>query len=381
MGVIMNKKIICLSAITVILVIFGNIFFKTNISISAQSNNQIMVLAPKLYALTGQEFNIYFDNIVNGKDTDYDFDVNCSIGGQFDYYYRVVPDKAGTYPITIKAYRNGEEVDSVSSKIIVTESQVGKGVNKSILIIGDSTTASGICTQKLLDDFGTAEPMDITLLGTKGIYPNLNEGISGWKINDYFATPGNNSKKNLFWNTNTKEFDFSFYMCSQGYKNADYVILNLGINDILSITDDITLKKKTNEMVLQYSGMISSIHYYNPNIIIGIAITIPPAYDQNSFGKIYGCKQTRLRYKQNNYLWTKTLIQKFSGKENSNVYLIPINTNLDTRYNMGLENTPVNARNSTNITTIIGNGSVHPAESGYWQIADIYWYWLKSFEK
>ncbi len=376
----MKNKIIALYAISIIVIIYGTIFFRGSITISAQDNNQIMILAPKLYALIGQELNIYFDNIVNGKDTDYDFDVSCSIGSQLDYCYRVIPDKTGTYPITIKAYKNGKEVASVSSKIIVTNSQVGKGINKDILIIGDSTTASGICTQKLLDDFGPNDPMDITLLGSKGVLPNLNEGISGWKINDYFNSPGRDNKINAFWNNESKEFDFSYYMSSQGYKNVDYVILNLGINDTLSITDDVTLKKKTDEMLLEYSGMISSIHYYNPNIIIGIAITIPPAYDQNSFGKIYGCNQTRLRYKRNNYLWTKALIQKFCRKENDKVYLVPINTNLDTRYNMGLEYTQVNARNNSRIPTIIGSGSVHPAESGYWQIADIYWYWIKSFE-
>ena len=47
---------------------------------------------------------------------------------------------------------------------------------------------------------------------------------------------------------------------------------------------------------------------------------------------------------------------------------------------MGFENENINARNTTQISVPVGVGGVHPAESGYWQIADVYWYWLKSFE-
>lgn len=118
---------------------------------------------------------------------------------------------------------------------------------------------------------------------------------------------------------------------------------------------------------------------YDANIIIGLAITIPPAYDQDIFGTTYGCTQTRWRYKRNNYLWTKALIDEYDGQGASNIYLVPINTNLDTRYNMGLEDIAVNARNSQTVKTTATNG-LHPDDSGYWQIADAYWYWLKSFE-
>jgi lysophospholipase L1-like esterase len=340
-----------------------------------------MVLPSKLYALVGQELNIYYDNIMNDKDTKYDFDVTCDIGGQYDNYYRVTPDTAGTYPITIRVYRDGIEKAIASSEIIVKGASVGSGVNKKVLIIGDSTTANGICTQKLLDNFGASEVMDITMLGTKGTAPNLNEGVSGWTANDFYATAGRGGVTNPFWNPSAEAFDFSYYMAQQSYTGVDYVIINLGINDIFSYTDDTTLQAKINTMLTQYQGMIDSIHAYDEDIKIGLALTIPPAYEQNAFGKSNGCGQTRWRYKRNNFLWVKALIEIFSGQEENNIYLVPINTNLDTRHNMGLEILPVNARNSDVMeTSIIANGHVHPVESGYHQIADVYWYWLKSFE-
>ena len=39
---------------------------------------------------------------------------------------------------------------------------------------------------------------------------------------------------------------------------------------------------------------------------------------------------------------------------------------------MGLEDTKVNARNTITYSSPIANGGVHPVESGYWQIADVY---------
>ena len=75
----------------------------------------------------------------------------------------------------------------------------------------------------------------------------------------------------------------------------------------------------------------------------------------------------------------EALIAKYDNKESDGIYLVPIHTNLDTIYNMGMETLPVNARN-TSITyeSPIGNGGVHPVESGYWQIADVYTAFLKA---
>lgn len=340
-----------------------------------------LVLPTKIYALVGQELNIYFDNIMNDRDTKYDFDVICAIGGQYENYYRTTPTEAGTYEITINAYQNGSVVATATSSIVVMAAAVGTGVTKDVLVIGDSTTANGICTQKLLDNFGVAEVMDINLLGTKGIAPDLNEGITGWKAYDFFSTAGRDGVTNPFWNAGTSAFDFAYYMTQQSYAGVDNVIINLGINDTFGYTDDAVLNTQIAAMLVQYQGMIDSIHAYDADIKIGLAVTIPPAYNQDSFGKIYGCGQTRWRYKRNNFLWAEALIEEFTGQEASEIYLVPINTNLDTRYNMGLESLSVNARNTEVTTTsIIANGNVHPDTSGYWQIADVYWYWIKSFE-
>ena len=71
-------------------------------------------------------------------------------------------------------------------------------------------------------------------------------------------------------------------------------------------------------------------------------------------------------------------IARYDGRESESIYLIPIHTNLDTKYNMGMEEIQHNKRNSEKYASPIGNGCVHPATSGYWQIADVYWFFLKN---
>lgn len=348
-------------------------------------NLQKLILPPKLYALEEQELNIYFDNIVMGRDTDYDFEVFCPAGGQqWEHCYRLIPTEPGWYDITINAYQGGKKVASTTSTIIISDADAGDNVNRKVLVIGDSTTADGICMGKLLTNFNE-DAMDITLLGTKGNAPNLHEGISGWTIDMYYSLSEFDGTKNAFWNPDTEKFDFSYYMNEQGYLDVDYVILNLGINDIFGVSyytsskDDV--EKKINTMISQYHEMIESIHQFDANIKIGLAITIPPSYSQDAFGKNYGTVYSRWRYREHYFLWCKRLIEEFKDKEKDGVFLVPVYTNLDTQYNMGIEYVQANARSPETIETTIANGSVHPNEFGYWQIADVYWFFLKSFER
>ena len=51
----------------------------------------LLNLPAKLYALVGEELNIYFDNLVDGHDTDYVFNVDCNVGRQLERCYRLEP--------------------------------------------------------------------------------------------------------------------------------------------------------------------------------------------------------------------------------------------------------------------------------------------------
>ena len=68
----------------------------------------------------------------------------------------------------------------------------------------------------------------------------------------------------------------------------------------------------------------------------------------------------------------------FTGKESSNIYVVPTNVNLDTENNMQTTTVAINSRNSDTLER--QSNGVHPADIGYYQIADVIYYWLKGFE-
>jgi lysophospholipase L1-like esterase len=330
------------------------------------------VISPSIPALVGKELNIYFENIMNDAANKYQIDVVCSIGSQQTERWTVIPTTAGTYSMAINVFKNYALIKTISTSIVVKAASVGTSVNKKLLVIGDSTTANSIAIGELNNLFGS-DVMDITLLGTKGTAPVLHEGISGWTVNHFYTDA---SSPFVF----SGVFDFSQYMTTNGFSGTDYVVINLGINDTFSYSDDGSLNSKISTMLTQYQSIIDNIKAYNSSIKIGLAVTIPPNYSQDAFGKDYGSSQTRWRYKRNNYIWAKALINQFKGKEAQNIYLVPINVNIDTEHNFELQTVAVNSRNSTTVIRSATNSGVHPTNSGYYQIADLYYYWLKGFE-
>lgn len=345
------------------------------------SEEDVIINIPsKIYAVVGEELNLYFDNIILGKDTDYDFDVDFgNKGQQFEHFFRFIPDAKETRTLTFKVIKNNQVLASKTTSVIVSTKTSGSGTTKSAVVIGDSTTANGITVTKLNENF-SADSMNITTVGTRGSSPNRHEGRSGWTARQFVATESASGVTNAFYNPNTNEFDFSYYLSNNSITRPDYVIINLGINDMFGLTSDVSLKSKMDEAIADFETMIDSIKANSSTIKIGLALTIPPNYSQDAFAKDYKTGQTRWRYKRNNVLWVQRMIEHFSGKEAQNIYLIPTNSVIDTKHNYGFVEEKVNARSEITKQVSAANGGVHPDSSGYWQIADSYWFWLKSFE-
>ena len=345
--------------------------------------NAIINLPSKIYALTGYELNIYFENLTEDW-TRYAWNVDCSKGMQLERGYRVTPTDSdtGSYTLTIKATDSTGTVATATTTLIITASTAGSGVTDTLIVLGDSTTNNGIAVTKLAQNFAD-DVMSLTLYGTRGTAPYKHEGRSGWTFNAYFNPPNAGDialgVENPWYNPTTETFDASYYFANSGVSIPNWFFINLGINDTFNYATDASLESAITTIKGLCDAMIASLKSAAPNMKIGLCLTIPPNHSQDAFGKAYNCSQTRDRYKRNNVLWVNDLIETYDGRESENLYLIPIYTNLDTVYNMGFETLPVNARN-TAITyeSPIGNGGVHPVESGYWQIADVYTAFLKA---
>ena len=335
-------------------------------------------LPDKFYATSGIEFNIYFDNIVDTHDTDYTFNVDCDKGSQLERCYTYMPTDSdvGNYPITISVTNKfGQEVQKTSS-IIVNAAQEESPKTVKILVLGDSTTAGGITVEKIHTNSANSN-CTITTLGTRGTSPYNHEGRSGWSAGTYMGYAEISGVPNAFYDGTT--FNASYYFSQNNIEFPDWFIINLGINDMFSYTTDTQMNLGINNFINNINKMITSVKAASSNIKIGLALTIPPNYSQDAFGKAYKCGQTRMRYKRNNFYLVNKLIETFSNKEQSEgIYLIPLFINLDTVYNMGFEDIPVNARNSITYKSPIGNGGVHPVESGYWQAADVYYSFIRA---
>lgn len=335
----------------------------------------------KVYALVGYETNIYFENITEKWDR-YSWNVDCPVGMQLERGFRITPSEedVGSYTLSITADADGSTAYT-STTLVVVSASAGSGTNKKIIVLGDSTTNNGIAVTKLNTNF-SSDQMNISTIGTRGTSPNKHEGRSGWTFSAYFNPPNEGDialgVENPFYNPSSKTFDASYYFSNSGVAVPDWFFINLGINDVFSYQTDSDVKEKINEMISRCDNMISSIQNANSSIKIGLCLTIPPNHSQDAFGKAYKTGQTRDRYKRNNLLMVRYFIDKYDNREADGIYLIPINLCLDTVYNMGMETLPVNARNtSVTYESPILNGGVHPVESGYWQIADVYTAFLK----
>ena len=353
--------------------------------INLGSGDIVMNLPTKIYAVVGYELNIYFENIVEDW-TKYDWDVVCTVGKQMERGYTITPTASdvGTKTLTIKVTDEYGNVKSVISSLIITSASAGSDSSKSVIILGDSTTNNGTVIEKLNANFAS-DVMNLSTLGTRGTSPNLHEGRSGWKLETYFTTEykdytdGRGHVENPFYNPISQTFDTSYYFANSGVSVPDFFVVNMGINDVFNPNNDTNLATAIDQFVDYMDAIIISLRTVSQTLKICICCTIPPNHSQDAFGKAYKCDQTRNRCKRNNAMLVNRIISEYDNRESEGIYLIPIHTNLDTVYNMGMETLPVNARN-TDVTyqSPIANGGVHPVASGYWQIADVYTAFLKA---
>jgi len=348
-------------------------------------DNAIINIPSKIYALVGYELNIYFENITEEWEK-YKWDVTCSKGMQLERGYRITPvaGDVGTYALTIKASLSDTISKEVTTTLVVTSASAGTSATKSVIVLGDSTTNNGIAITKLNENF-SADVMGVSTLGTRGTAPNNHEGRSGWGLETYFTvesadyTDGRGHVENPFYNPTTKTFDADYYFTNSGIAKPDWFVINMGINDVFNYKTGAALDSAIETCIGYVDSMVTSVKSASPSSKIGICLTIPPNHSQDAFGKAYSNGQTRYRYKKNNTIWVNRLIAEYDNRESEGIYLIPIHTNLDTVYNMGMETLPVNARNTAvTYQSPISNGGVHPVESGYWQIADVYTAFLKA---
>jgi hypothetical protein len=198
---------------------------------------------------------------------------------------------------------------------------------------------------------------------------------SGWTTGQTFADLTEEQKshghtKNQFWNFETDEFDFGYYMNTyQSSGVADAFFMMCGINDAVW-NDPVTLKSKLPEIKAQMVEIIDSVHAYSPTIKVCIHTMTPHMQDQN----FLSTQNTFIHYQRAKYcqeLFNEMVLTNFDTPEMqaANVFVMPSGANYDTRSSLETATTHPDKFSPTYTET--HSSSIHPnREIGAAYIAD-----------
>ncbi|GAB4042550.1 hypothetical protein [Spirosoma litoris] len=287
-------------------------------------------------------------------------------GNFYERVYRYTPGVSDTsFPLSFEVKdENSAVLATGSTQIVVTAKKSSPSTNKNILLIGDSFTQQAYYPNELarrLTGTGGTPTGDgltnLTFVGTQGV-ATKHEGWSG-KTYSFFE-----SNQSPFWNPSTSQVDFNYYCTQNSYSQIDYAVIILGTN-----------AKEDNSII---GALWDKLLAHNPNIkvLIGGCIFSNP---QNGWGSIpldqvdnptgrnfLASVKTVLDYNRRLEALTKT------APYSSNFFFADILPGYDIDSNMQYTTVAANARNST-ATVQQGTDNVHPAPSGYWEIADTMW--------
>ncbi|MDB5390491.1 MAG: hypothetical protein JWM11_6137 [Planctomycetaceae bacterium] len=364
----------------------------------AKSANLIrLILPPVIHAVPGIEANIYFDNIcltVNPRN--YAFDVHCSRGKQQDerWTFTAAETDVGDHLLTIDVRNEQNQIVAQAKTIVrVVPAKSGDGQAMSLLCIGDSLTHASVYPDRILAMCAAAGNPKLELIGSHWVGttpgPVRHEGYGGWtalRFATHFtemARSGEYSKRGspfLYAQPDGKpKLDFLRY-CQDvnAGKTPSHVTIFLGPNDIFSY-DDTTIEAGIDKMLSHFDQIVEMIRSASPMTRLGVMLPVPPAATQDAFGSNYTSGQTRWQYKRNQHRLVERMVEKYSTRESDRIELISTYVGLDCANNYPIEKVVANARSTTTITR--QNNGVHPSESGYGQIADSVYAWLKSTSK
>ncbi len=332
-----------------------------------------LVLPPKIYTLANLQSHIYPEHLLSEPHDEYLHAVATYRGNMTNrgWVWDVLPTEgAGQlgFTWTVSDKKTGKPLGSANSLVVITDKDVAG--TKNVMVIGDSYVNAGVMTQRLLDIAAT-NPLKINLVGTRttGGATNKHEGRPGWTVANY-AT---NFAGNPFWIGG--KVDFSQYITANSLATPDIVFFELGVNDSFPMKTDEAVVDLTATAFAQLDTIIASIKAQNP--AVKIALLTPPTYaDQDAFGHDYGSAYTAWRCNRNIVVWNRELIKRYKDSEPQNIYVVGSGYNVDTQANYPTATQQVNSHN-TNIVTVQSN-SVHPADSGYKQIGDAMFAFMKA---
>ena len=277
-------------------------------AIAASSGDLVPDLAalpPRIWNVANMETWLYFFGMQHRPPSRTNFETNYSWAGtypanksgQFEEGVRVIETAAGTKTMTLKASIGGTLFATKTTSIKTAAANANSGTTRRVLIAGSSLVQNGtvntalqqIVANTAINTGGAATGMNVVGVGTRGTYPNQNEGYSGQGISVFFnptisgsALPGG---INPFYNGGT--FDFTYYVNTYlgGVPPTDFVAGD-PYWSVASAADDAAAAAAAVSCANYLELMIASIAAWNnanPGSPVNTLVWFPP--HQPEFGQ------------------------------------------------------------------------------------------------
>ena len=359
----------------------------------AAGNPLRLRLPPDIHAVVGHEINIYFDNIMLTPNiNNYVIDVTCSRGRQDAdrWRYTPSPEDVGQFGLSIKVMDGDLKVlGEASTTVHVAPADAGAGRQISLITIGDSLTGAGYYPGEVYTLFQAEGNPALKMIGTNkcAVEGALNQGYGGWRWETFctrWTDETDYRAKSPFLRLDGDKpvLDFQHYLDQYNDGQApDFITILLGCNDTYGATEALNpagkpgIEAAIDTMMGYADTLLAEIRKTCPDAQMGICLLPPPASSQDAFGKDSECNQTRWQYRRNVQRVVERELEKWAGREDENLFVVPMNVNLDCVHGYPTSVEPVHAR--TEATVARQSNAVHPTPSGYYQLADSIYYWMK----
>ena len=341
-----------------------------NIDLSSAVN---LTLPKAFFGVTGVECRIILNNLfVLHNKSQAKVRFSCPVGTVADGVWNFTAEKPGRFPIEVEVSDlAGRQLGIAESELIISDVAAGNDQNISMLMIGDSLFAKGEAASFLLGNIQAHGNSNFYLFGSHSgagkplaLDQAAVEAYGGWRwghfIEKYEATGLYNSKSKFLQpdeNGNLK-LDFNAYLQKyhQG-KAPDVIVILLGCNDIAHASmDDFDEWMEASRSYRRQ--LLEHIRSCAPDAIIGL-VTLPPGNKRNkSYLDNYQGRVVFQQFAYNQIVYVRQMMLDY--QDDPAYSIVPIYQMVDGGADFPEDN------------------AIHPAQSGYRNMANAIEAWLKS---
>lgn len=245
-----------------------------------------------------------------------------------------------------------------------------------MLIIGDSITHMTTWVNSLARLLSAPSNPKWTMLGTNKVpqaLPGvLHEGYGGFIWRDFLTLYQPGAKDRPYRDISPFVYkqegqapaaDLPRYIREHcGNRPPQYVIFELGSNDIFGLQGDKPDESAywVEKIVADAGNLVQAWHTAAPEAKLAILVPAQFSVFDLVYTHNYSAEFNHWRYRQNHFVYTEMLMEKFSGRERENIFVVRADTQFD-----AIDGYPV-------------DNASHPNEYGAGQYAASAYAWLKS---